>query len=72
MHNYMFGRLPPSFFEAWQTNSERTVARELRNADELYVLPHRIELLRECHSYHLQLPGIHLMIANIKQVKKSS
>ncbi len=42
MHSYMFGRLPPSFFETWQTNRERNVARELRNADYLYVLPHRI------------------------------
>ena len=46
MHNYMFGRLPPSFFEAWQTNRERNVARELKNADDLYVLPHRIELFK--------------------------
>jgi hypothetical protein len=42
----MFGRLPPSFFEAWQTNRERNVARELRNADDLYVLPHPIELFK--------------------------
>jgi hypothetical protein len=46
MHNYMFGRLPSSFFEAWQTNRERNVARELRNADDLYVLPHLIELFK--------------------------
>jgi hypothetical protein len=46
MHSYMFGRLPPSFFETWQTNRERNVARELRNADDLYVLPHRIELFK--------------------------
>jgi hypothetical protein len=46
MHSYMFGRLPPSFYEMWQTNRERNVARELRNADDLYVLPHRIELFK--------------------------
>jgi hypothetical protein len=34
----MFGRLTPSFFEVWQTNRERNVARELRNADDLYVM----------------------------------
>jgi hypothetical protein len=46
MHSYMFGRLPPSFYEMWQTNRERNVVRELRNADDLYVLPHRIELFK--------------------------
>jgi hypothetical protein len=42
----MFGRLPPTFFETWQTNRERNVVRELRNADDLYVLPHRIEFFK--------------------------
>jgi hypothetical protein len=46
MHSYMFGRLPPSFYEMWQTNRERNVARELRNTDDLYVRPHRIELFK--------------------------
>ena len=46
MHNYMFGNLPPSFFDIWQTNRERNAVRELRNADELYVPPHRIELFK--------------------------
>jgi hypothetical protein len=42
----MFGNLPPSFFDIWQTNRERNAVRELRNADELYVPPHRIELFK--------------------------
>ncbi len=42
----MYGRLPPSFFEVWQTNRERNAERELRNADDLYVLPHRIEFFK--------------------------
>ncbi len=47
MHNYMFGNLPPSFFEIWQTNREPNALRVLRNADDLYVLPHRIELYKK-------------------------
>jgi hypothetical protein len=42
MHSYMFGNVPPSFFEMWQTNRERNVMRVLRNADDIYVPPHRI------------------------------
>jgi hypothetical protein len=46
MHSYMFGNVPPSFFEMWQTNRERNVMRVLRNADDIYVPPHRIELYK--------------------------
>ena len=43
MHNYIFGNLPPSFFDLWQTNRERNALRELRNADDLYIPPHRTD-----------------------------
>jgi hypothetical protein len=46
MHSYMFGKVPPSFFEMWQTNRDRNVMRVLRNADDIYVPPHRIELFK--------------------------
>jgi hypothetical protein len=42
----MFGNVPPSFFEMWQTNRERNVMRVLRNVDDIYVPPHRIELFK--------------------------
>ncbi len=73
MHNCMFGHLPPSFFETWQTNRERSVVRQLRNADDLYVPPHRIEFFKRMPLtvYLLLLPGIRLMIANSTQDKKS-
>ncbi len=32
------------FFDIWQTNREHNAVCELRNADDLYVPPHRIEL----------------------------
>ena len=43
MRNYIFGNLPPSFFDLWQTNRERNALRELRNADDLYIPPHRTD-----------------------------
>jgi hypothetical protein len=46
MHNYMFGNVPPSFFDMWLTNRERNNIRILRNADDLFVPPHRIELYK--------------------------
>jgi hypothetical protein len=46
MLSYMFGNVPPSFFEMWLTNRERNAMRVLRNADDIYVPPHRIELYK--------------------------
>ncbi len=46
MHSYMFGKVPPSFFKMWQTNRERNVLKVLRNEDDIYVPPHRIELFK--------------------------
>jgi hypothetical protein len=50
MLSYMFGNVPPSFFEMWLTNRERNNITILRNADALFVPPHRIELYRRMPS----------------------
>jgi hypothetical protein len=39
MHNYMFGNVPPSFFDMWLTNREKNNIRVLRNADDLFCSP---------------------------------
>ncbi len=45
----MFGNVPPSFFEMWQTNRERNVMRVLRNADDIYVPPPTVlNCIKEC------------------------
>ncbi len=46
MHNYICGNLPPSFFDLWQTNRERNALHKLRNADDLYIPPHRTDLYK--------------------------
>jgi hypothetical protein len=51
MHNYYFRKLPPSFVHLWQTNAERNPVRELRNANDYFVPPHRIELAKRMPLY---------------------
>jgi hypothetical protein len=46
MHSYIHSKLPISFNGTWITNRERNPARELRDANDLYVPPHRIELVK--------------------------
>jgi hypothetical protein len=46
MHCYHFKKLPLSFNEMWKTNKERIPERILRNADDLYVPAHRVELVK--------------------------
>ena len=46
MHSYVHRNLPLSFSEIWTTNRERNPERLLRDADALYVPPHRIELFK--------------------------
>ncbi len=43
--------MPPSFVHLWQTNAERNPARELRNANDYFVHPHRIELAKRMPLY---------------------
>jgi hypothetical protein len=46
MHNYVHNRLPLSFNELWITNRIRNPNRELRDANDLYIPPHRIEIVK--------------------------
>jgi hypothetical protein len=46
MHKFAFRRLPESFSECWLKNSERMPGRLLRNADDLYIYPHRYESIK--------------------------
>jgi len=46
MHNYVNNKLPLSFSETWIFNRDRNLNIALRNADDMYVPPHRIELVK--------------------------
>ena len=46
MHSYHFKKLPLSFAELWITNRQRIPERELRDADNYYIPPHRIEIVK--------------------------
>jgi hypothetical protein len=46
MHSFIHNRLPISFARMWIFNRERFAERELRNADQLYVPPHRFATLK--------------------------
>jgi len=46
MHNFLNDKLPLSFAETWKKNRERNLNVNLRNADDLYVPPHRIEVVK--------------------------
>ena len=46
MHSYFHKKLPLSFAETWITNNERIPNRNLRNANDFYIPPHRIELVK--------------------------
>ncbi len=53
MHSFKHNMLPLSFTNMWQTNRNRLPDRELRNADQLYIPPHRFATLK-------RLPGTHV------------
>ncbi len=46
MHCFIHRRLPLSFERMWIYNRERFPDRELRNADQLYTLPHNYATLK--------------------------
>jgi hypothetical protein len=46
MHSYFHNSLPFSFRNLWLTNRERLPARELRNADQLYIPAHNYATLK--------------------------
>jgi hypothetical protein len=47
MHSYMFNKLPISFASTWITNREKNPTTVLRNANDLYIPPHRIEMVKK-------------------------
>ena len=51
MHKYVNRKLPLSFAETWKFNRERNLNVALRNADDFYVPPHRIELMKRLPMY---------------------
>ena len=46
MHCYSFNSLPITFAETWSTNRARNPARNLRNADDLYIPAHKMATLK--------------------------
>ncbi len=46
MHSFHFKKLLLSFSEMWQTNFERNPERPLRNANEYYIPPHRVKIVK--------------------------
>ena len=46
MHSFAHQKLPLSFNEMWITNRARNPNRILRDASDLYVPPHRIEIVK--------------------------
>jgi hypothetical protein len=46
MHSYNFNYLPFSFAETWIKNRDRNQERNLRNADDLYIPPHKLATLK--------------------------
>jgi hypothetical protein len=46
MHNFHFKRLPLSFANTWMSNIEKNPERALRNANDLYIPPHRVEIVK--------------------------
>ncbi len=46
MHSFTHHHLPLSFERMWIPNRDRFPERELRNADQLYILPHNYATLK--------------------------
>ena len=55
MHNFHFKQLPLSFANTWTTNIERNPDRALRNANDLFIPPHRVEFVKRLPLYTLPL-----------------
>ena len=84
MHSYKFQRLPFSFNEIWQTNRIRHPERPLRNDDELFIPPYRIELVKRLplvefptawnneRSIENTNPVQHVFLKNVKKVLLSN
>ena len=79
MHSFHFKKLPLSFSEMWQLNSERNPGRALRNANDYFIPAHRIELVKRLPLISLptawnSAPGDkynvkqHLYLKNLKEL----
>ncbi len=75
--------LPISFANTWMTNIERNPERTLRNANDLFIPPHRVEFVKRLPLYTLPLawnnapgdklnPRQHLYLKELKSVLLSS
>jgi hypothetical protein len=83
MHTFHFKQLPLSFADTWTTNIERNPERALRNANDLFIPPHRVEFVKLLLLYTLPLawntapgeklnPRQHLYLKELKNVLLSS
>ena len=83
MHSFHFKMLPISFANTWMTNIERNPERALRNANDLFIPPHRVEFVKRLPLYTLphvwnNAPGDklnprqHLYLKELKSVLLSS
>ena len=79
MQNYHFKKLPLSFANMWPTNEELNPGRNLRNAEDLHIQPHRVELVKKMPLYSFPLawnnapadklnPIQHLYMKSLKSV----
>ncbi len=80
---FHFKKLPLSFANTWITNIERIPERALRNANDLFIPPHRVEFVKRLPLYTLPLawntapgeklnPRHHLYLKELKNVLLSS
>jgi hypothetical protein len=83
MHSFHFKLLPPSFANTWISNIERNPERALRNANDLFIPPHRVEFVKRLPLYTLPLawnnapgeklnPRQHLYLKELKRILLSS
>ncbi len=82
MHSFIHNHLPISFTRMWVFNRERFPDRELRNADQLYVQPHRFATLKRMPLFNFPAiwnaegpekfnPITHRYLKNLKNVLRA-
>ncbi len=55
MHSVEYNYAPNSFEDTWQKNNERDPVRDLRNANEYFIMQPRTETLKKSTLYALPL-----------------
>jgi len=79
MHKYHLKKLPLSFAELWQTNRQRNPERILRDAEDYYLPPYRIEMVKPMPLFAIRAawneadaikynPIQHLFIKELKRI----